>query len=67
MPYFQQRIQLPLIKLKLIHIELDMENDLRLYERGKIDEDETSAHFIQLYHHYLIHHRFAVVFFVYIP
>lgn len=41
LPYFQQRIELPQMKLKLEHILIEFASDLTQLERGKIDEDEA--------------------------
>ena len=38
LPYFQQRVELPKMKLKLEHIEVELKNDMFKFERGEIDE-----------------------------
>lgn len=41
LPYFQQRITLPQMLLKLEHIELDLKEDMFAFERGEMTEDEA--------------------------
>lgn len=41
LPYFNQRIQLPQMKLKLEYIELDLKRDMFAFERGEITEEEA--------------------------
>ena len=41
LPYFNQRINLPQMKIKLEHIEIELKSDLLQFERGIIDEDEA--------------------------
>lgn len=41
LPYFQQQITLPKMKIKLEHIELDVQKDLIKFERGEIDSTEA--------------------------
>ena len=41
LPYFNQRIHLPQMKIKLEHIEIELKSDLLQFERGIIDEDEA--------------------------
>ena len=41
LPYFQQRIELPQMKLKLEHILIEFASDLTQLERDTIDENEA--------------------------
>lgn len=41
LPYFQQRVELPQMKLKLEHIMIEFASDLTQLERGTIEEDEA--------------------------
>lgn len=41
LPYFNQRIELPQMKLKLEHIEIELKRDMFKFERGDIDEEEA--------------------------
>ena len=41
LPYFQQRIELPQMKLKLEHILIEFASDLTQLERNTIDENEA--------------------------
>lgn len=41
LPYAQQRVKLPQLKLKLVDIYLEMQRDLMVFEKGQITEDEA--------------------------
>ena len=41
LPYFQQRVELPQMKLKLEYIMIEFASDLTQLERGTIEEDEA--------------------------
>lgn len=41
LPYFQQRIELPKLKLNLEHVYFEMVQDYWHFERGEIDENEA--------------------------
>lgn len=41
LPYFQQRINLPQMKLKMEHIEIELKSDMLQFERGDINEEEA--------------------------
>lgn len=41
LPYFQQRIELPKMKILLEHIELDLKIDMLHFERGEVDDAEA--------------------------
>jgi len=41
LPYFQQRVELPQMKLKLEHILIEFASDLTQLERNTIDENEA--------------------------
>lgn len=41
LPYFQQRVTLPQMKLKMEDIFLELESDRILFDRGEISEDEA--------------------------
>lgn len=41
LPYFQQRVELPKMKLKLEHVEIELKRDMFKFERGEIDEEEA--------------------------
>ncbi|MCQ2308071.1 MAG: hypothetical protein MJ000_11010 [Bacteroidales bacterium] len=41
LPFFQQRIELPKVKLKLEHIYFDMIEDFNMFQRAEIDEKEA--------------------------
>jgi len=41
LPYFQQRIELPKLKLGLSHIYFDIITDFVMYERGELTDDEA--------------------------
>lgn len=41
LPYFQQRVTLPQMKLKMEHIFLELESDRIQFDRGEISEDEA--------------------------
>ena len=41
LPYFQQRMELPKMKLKLEHIYFDIIRDFVKFERGELKEDEA--------------------------
>lgn len=41
LPYFQQRIELPKMKLKLEHIYFDIIKDFSKFERGELEEKEA--------------------------
>jgi len=41
LPYFQQRIELPKLKLALSHIYFDLIRDFVMFERGELSEDEA--------------------------
>lgn len=41
LPYFQQRIELPKLKLGLSHIYFDLIEDFVMFERGELSEDEA--------------------------
>ena len=41
LPYFQQRVELPQMKLKLEHILIEFASDLTQLERDTIDENEA--------------------------
>lgn len=47
LPYFNQRIQLPQMKLKLEYIELDLKRDMFSFERGEITEDEALRRYFE--------------------
>lgn len=41
LPYFQQRVELPQMKLKMEHILIELESDGTQFDRGDILEDEA--------------------------
>lgn len=41
LPYFQQRIELPKLKLGLSHIYFELIQDFVMYERGEISDDDA--------------------------
>ena len=41
LPYFQQRIELPKLKLALAHVYYDMAEDFYKFERGELNENEA--------------------------
>lgn len=41
LPYFQQRIELPKLKLGLSHIYFELIGDFVMYERGELTDDEA--------------------------
>lgn len=41
LPYFQQRIELPKLKLGLSHIYFELIGDFVMYERGEMTDDEA--------------------------
>lgn len=41
LPYFQQRIELPKLKLGLSHIYFELIQDFVMYERGEMTDDEA--------------------------
>lgn len=47
LPYFNQRIELPKMKLKLEHIELNVKRDMFKFERGEISEEEALRRYFE--------------------
>ena len=45
LPYFQQRIELPKVKIKLEHIYFDMIRDFNKFQRGELDEREAQRRY----------------------